>query len=114
MTRVFECTDCGRRTFYEKQRCPDCAGDAFRTCEPGVGTIEAVTVAHVTPDTVREPNRLGLASFDGDASIITQIDETLEVGDSVLVEAPADTGTEQPALVPASESDRDRLHESRT
>ncbi|WP_306061676.1 Zn-ribbon domain-containing OB-fold protein [Natronococcus wangiae] len=103
MSRALECADCGRRTFYTKRRCLDCGADGLRTCEPGVGTVQAVTTVHVTPEGVDQPNRLGLASFDGDANIIAALDEDLEAGDSVSLETDeTDEGAESaPRLVPA-------------
>ncbi|WP_394742822.1 Zn-ribbon domain-containing OB-fold protein [Natronococcus roseus] len=106
MTRVLECPDCRRRTFYEKRRCLDCGADGLRTRDSGVGTVQAVTAVHVTPDGVSAPNRLGLASFDGDASIIARLEDGLEAGDSVVLETPDGAGS-PPRLVPA-ETDRDR------
>ena len=87
MTKVFECTDCGSRTFYEKQRCLDCGADAFRDREPGVGRLQAITSVHVTRNDVREPNRLGLASFAGNASIIAKLETDIERGDAVSLAA---------------------------
>lgn len=108
MTDVLECANCGRRTFYEKQRCLDCGSDTFHRRDPGTGTLQAVTAVHVTPDDVREPNRLGLASFDGNANIIAQLDDSLREGEPVsLAEADARVGTEPSVkLVSADENDR--------
>lgn len=102
MSDVLECPDCGRRTFYEKRRCLDCGADNLRSRDAGVGTLRAVTAVHVTPDGVSEPNRLGLASFDGDASIIAQLEDGLETGDRVALEPAASRdGAESPRLVRA-------------
>lgn len=106
MTHVLECPSCSRRTFYEKRRCLDCGADGLRTRDPGVGTLRAVTAVHVTPDGVSAPNRLGLASFDGDASIIARLESGLEAGDSVVLEA-TDEAESPPRLVPV-ETERDR------
>ncbi|MDG5760264.1 hypothetical protein QA600_13045 [Natronococcus sp. A-GB1] len=99
MTRVLECPNCSRRTFYEKRRCLDCGADGLRTRDPGVGTVQAVTAVHVTPDGVSAPNRLGLASFDGDASIIARLETALEPGDLVVLE-PTEGAESPPWLVP--------------
>ncbi|WP_293033481.1 Zn-ribbon domain-containing OB-fold protein [Natronococcus sp.] len=106
MTRVLECPDCGRRTFYEKRRCLDCGADGLRTRESGVGTVQAVTAVHVTPDGVSAPNRLGLASFDGGASIIARLEDGLGAGDSVVLETPDGAGS-PPRLAPVG-PDRDQ------
>lgn len=82
MTHVLECDSCGRRTFYETQRCPDCESDQFVEREPGIGELIAITQVHVTPDGVREPNALGLARFDHGANLIAQLDGDLSVGDA--------------------------------
>ncbi|RKD88036.1 PhlB family protein [Halopiger aswanensis] len=107
MTDVLECANCGQRTFYEKQRCLDCGNDTFCRRDPGTGMLQAVTAVHVTPDDVREPNRLGLASFDG-TNIIAQLDDSVQVGELVsLAEADARIGTEPSVkLVAVNESDR--------
>lgn len=86
MTDVLECTDCGQRTFYEKRRCLVCAADSFERRDPGVGELLATTTSHVTADGVRNPNRLGLARFDGDTNVIAQLDGDLEPGDAVRLE----------------------------
>ncbi|AGB39984.1 Zn-ribbon domain-containing OB-fold protein [Natronococcus occultus] len=105
MNTVLECPDCGRRTFYEKRRCLDCGADDLRSREAGVGTLRAVTAVHVTPDGVSEPNRLGLASFDGDASIIAQLEDGLEPGDRVTLEPSVSwEDVESPRLVQANQS----------
>ncbi|MGM0605783.1 MAG: Zn-ribbon domain-containing OB-fold protein [Halobacteriota archaeon] len=83
MNRVFECADCGRRSFYAKFRCLDCASAELLETEPGTGELLAITTVHVVPDGVREPNALGLAAFDGRANVIAQLEGDLEVGDSV-------------------------------
>ncbi|ELY96269.1 hypothetical protein [Natrialba taiwanensis] len=108
MSRVLECADCGGRTFYEKRRCADCGAETFRDRDPGVGTLQAVTAVHVTPDDVSEPNRLGLASFDGDASVIAQCNGTLEAGDVVAIAEGASRDGEDSTmtLVPAAVNDR--------
>ncbi|MFU8866428.1 hypothetical protein [Natronococcus sp.] len=106
MTRVLECPNCSRRTFYEKRRCLDCGADGLRSRDSGVGTVQAVTAVHVTPDGVSAPNRLGLASFNGDASIIARLEDGLEAGDSVVLE-PTDGAESPPRLVPV-ETERDR------
>ena len=85
MSQVLECAACGRRTFYEKHRCRNCGSSTFQPSDPGTGTVQAVTSVHVTPEDVSEPNRLGLASFPGGASIIARIDEALESGDPVSI-----------------------------
>ena len=83
MTELLECRDCGRRTYYEKRRCPDCGGAAFDGVAAGTGELLSVTTVHVTPDGVREPNALGLASFPGGANVIAQLDGELSIGDAV-------------------------------
>lgn len=83
MTELFECRDCGRRTYYEKHRCPECGGAAFDRVPSGTGELLSVTTVHVTPKGVREPNALGLAAFPGGANVIAQLDEVLSVGDDV-------------------------------
>ncbi len=83
MTELLECDDCGRRTYYEKRRCPDCGGAAFDAVPAGDGELLSVTTVHVTPEGVREPNRLGLAAFPGGANVVAQLDEELSVGDAV-------------------------------
>ncbi|MDZ5809948.1 OB-fold domain-containing protein [Halorubrum sp. AD140] len=83
MTDLLECRDCGRRTYYEKRRCPACGGSAFDGVSAGEGELLSVTTVYVTPDGVREPNALGLASFAGGANVIAQLDEELSIGDAV-------------------------------
>ncbi|QKY17346.1 OB-fold domain-containing protein [Halorubrum sp. CBA1229] len=83
MTELLECRDCGRRTYYEKRRCPECGGAAFDAVPAGTGELLSVTTVHVTPDGVREPNALGLASFPGGANVIAQLDGELSIGDDV-------------------------------
>jgi len=83
VTELLECDDCGRRTYYEKRRCPDCGGAAFDAVPAGDGELLSVTTVHVTPEGVREPNRLGLAAFPGGANVVAQLDEELSVGDAV-------------------------------
>lgn len=83
MTQLLECRDCGHRTYYEKRRCLDCGGSTFDRVDAGQGELRSVTVVHVTPEGVREPNRLGLASFPGDANVVAQLDEDLAIGDTV-------------------------------
>ena len=83
MTDVLKCVDCGRRTFYEKGRCSDCGGKRFECVPAGTGKLLAVTTVHVTPEEVREPNALGLATFQGGANIIAQLDDEFAVGNSV-------------------------------
>lgn len=78
-----ECTNCGRRTFYEKRRCPDCGSGSFEPWEPAVGELLAVTTSHVTPDGVRQPNPLGLARFGEDVDVVAQLEDELEPGDAV-------------------------------
>lgn len=77
-----ECNDCGWRTFYESRRCRSCGGRQWTDCEPGTGTLLAVTTVHFTPEGVPQPNDLGLAAFEG-ARLIAQRDPDLEVGDRV-------------------------------
>lgn len=104
MNGVLECPDCGRRTFYEKRRCLDCGADGLRTRESGVGTLRAITTVYVTPDGVNAPNRLGLASFDGDASIIARLEGGLEPGDRVAIEPSTfQEGAESPPLLVRAE-----------
>lgn len=83
MTEPLECRDCGRRTYYEKHRCPECGGEGFDRVPAEDGELISVTTVHVTPAGVREPNALGLASFPGDANVIAQLDEELSIGDAV-------------------------------
>lgn len=83
MTGVVECVDCASRSYYPKGRCLECGGEEFIEVSAGEGELLAVTVVHVTPDGVREPNVLGLASFSGGANVIAQLDGDLEVGDAV-------------------------------
>lgn len=85
MTDAFQCVDCGWRTFYEKERCLECGGDEFEPWRPGEGELLSVTTIRVTPDGVREPNRLGLAVFEGGASVVAQLDGDLAVGDAVVL-----------------------------
>ncbi|GAB7011629.1 Zn-ribbon domain-containing OB-fold protein [Halorubrum trueperi] len=87
MTELYECRDCGRRTNYEKRRCLSCAGREFDRVPAGTGTLLSVTTVHVTPDGVREPNALGLASFSGGANVVAQLDEDLSIGDAVRLSA---------------------------
>lgn len=86
MSRALECEACGRRTFYEKRRCPDCGSDDLVETLPGTGELLAVTTVHVTPEGVREPNELGLAAFPGDANVVAQLGDSLSVGDSVALD----------------------------
>ncbi|MFW6318480.1 MAG: Zn-ribbon domain-containing OB-fold protein [Halorubrum sp.] len=83
MSELLECRDCGRRTYYEKRRCPVCGGTSFDGVPAGTGELLSVTTVHVTPDGVREPNALGLASFPGGANVVAQLDEELSLGDEV-------------------------------
>ncbi|GAB3669747.1 Zn-ribbon domain-containing OB-fold protein [Halopiger thermotolerans] len=83
MRDVFECSTCGKRTFYRKDRCPECGDDRFGRSAPGVGEVVSLTRVHVTPPGVREPNVLGLVEFDGGANVIVQLEGDLEVGDEV-------------------------------
>lgn len=83
MSDVFECSTCGNRTFYRKDRCPDCGDNRFKKWDPGIGEVVSLTRVHVTPPGVREPNTLGLVEFDGGANIIVQLEGELEVGDEV-------------------------------
>lgn len=86
MSALRECENCGRRTFYTKRSCLDCGRQTFRECEPGDGELLAITTVHVTPDGVREPNILGLASFGG-ANLVAQLaDDALAVGDRVRLD----------------------------
>lgn len=85
MSSLFECDDCGYRTFYTKMHCPDCGSDAFQTRDPGQGTIRSLTDVHVTPSGVREPNTLGLATFPEGTNLIAQIEGDLDIGDVVTV-----------------------------
>ena len=82
--RAYACTACSERWYPDRRRCPSCASTDFETYRLGVGELVAVTTAHVTPPDVREPNRLGLARFDGGVSLVAQLDaDALTVGDSV-------------------------------
>lgn len=85
MTDVFECGNCGHRTFYDKRRCLECGSEDFSREPAGQGELLAVTVVHVTPEGVREPNPLGLAKFSGGANLIAQLDDDLAVGDAVTL-----------------------------
>ncbi|MFW5905417.1 MAG: Zn-ribbon domain-containing OB-fold protein [Halorhabdus sp.] len=87
MTDLYECRDCGRRTYYEKRRCLNCNGSSFERVPSEAGTLLSVTTVHVTPDGVREPNALGLASFPGGANVVAQLDEELSIGDAVRLSA---------------------------
>lgn len=87
MSGVFECENCGERTFYRKDRCPSCGDDRYTERDPGVGEVVSVTRVHVTPPGVREPNDLGLVTFgDGDGFIV-QLEGDLDVGDDVRLAA---------------------------
>lgn len=86
MTHVLECRECGRRTFYKKNRCPECGSDQYTKEKPGKGKLVAITTVHITPEGVREPNELGLATFPGDANIVAQLDESLSVDDTVVLD----------------------------
>lgn len=83
MTELLECRDCGRRTYYEKRRCPECGGAEFDGTPAGTGELISVTTVHVTPEGVREPNALGLAAFPGGANLVAQLDGALSIGDAV-------------------------------
>jgi uncharacterized OB-fold protein len=84
---VDECRHCGRRSFYRKSYCPNCGHEEVSTLDPGDGELLATTTVTVTPNGVREPNRLGIAKFAGGANMIAQLgDESLSVGDSVRLE----------------------------
>ena len=85
MMRVLECKACGQRSFYDKSQCLDCGNDEFLCENPGTGQVISVSTVHVTPEGVREPNRLGLASFPGDANIIAQIGDSVSSGDDVVL-----------------------------
>lgn len=109
MTRVLECANCGRRTFYEKQRCLDCESDQFDERDPGTGELVSITRVYVTPDGVREPNRLGLARFKHGANLIAQFDGDLSVGDAVSLSVDSELRDVEgdvhigPRLVPADD-----------
>ena len=81
--RAFRCTDCGRRWYYQRRRCPDCSGTDATTYALETGVLVAVTSVETTPPDVRSPNRLGLARFDGVQLIAQLADEALSVGDAV-------------------------------
>lgn len=83
MSDVLECVNCGARTFYRKERCPECGCDRFAEREPGVGELVSTTRVHVTPPGVREPNALGLVRFRDGGNVIVQLEDELEVGDTV-------------------------------
>lgn len=83
MTRVLECEACGRRSFYNKSRCLECGNNAFVHKKSGTGTLLSVSTVHVTPEGVREPNKLGLASFSSNANVIAQLGDSVSVGDEV-------------------------------
>lgn len=83
MRGVFECSTCGNRTFYRKDRCPECGGNRFAKWEPGIGEVVSLTRVHVTPPGVREPNTLGLVKFDDGTNVIVQLEGEVEVGDEV-------------------------------
>lgn len=86
MTAVLECTDCGRRTFYEKRYCTECGNGEWNEREPGTGELLAVTTVHVSPDGVRKPNRLGVAQFEGQANLTAQVESDLDVGDRIRID----------------------------
>ena len=86
MTQLLECRECGRRTYYEKRRCLECGGSKFDRVDAGRGELRSVTTVHVTPEGVREPNRLGLAAFPGGANVVAQLDEDLTIGDAVRLQ----------------------------
>lgn len=86
MTKVLECTRCGRRTFYEKECCLECGSRAWNEREPGTGTLLAITTVHVSPDGVRRPNRLGLARFEAGGDLVAQLETDLEVGERVALD----------------------------
>lgn len=81
---IRECEACGYRTFYSTRLCPDCGSDRFDTRPAGTGELTAVTTVHVTPPGVREPNRLGVARFDG-VGYIGQIEGEATPGDAVCL-----------------------------
>lgn len=83
MTELLECTNCGCRTFYEKRCCLECGNDSWTEREPGTGELLAITTVHVSPDGVPEPNRLGLARFEGGANLVAQLGSDLTVGDTI-------------------------------
>lgn len=83
MTECVECVECGRRSFYEKHRCLRCSGTEHTAVAAEDGELLAVTTVNVTPEGVREPNRLGLASFPGGAKVVAQVEGELSVGDAV-------------------------------
>jgi len=86
MSRVLECEACGWRSFYEKRRCLECGESDLFVTTPGTGELLAVTTVHVTPEGVREPNELGIASFPSDANVVAQLGQSLSVGDSVALD----------------------------
>lgn len=86
MTHVLECERCGRRTFYKKNQCLECGSDQFTERKPGEGKLIAITTVHITPDGVRKPNELGLATFPGNANIIAQLDDSLSVDETVVLD----------------------------
>lgn len=83
MRDIFTCSTCEKRTFYRKDRCPECGDNRFVQCDPGIGEVVSLTRVHVTPPGVREPNMLGLVEFDDGANVIVQLEGELEVGDEV-------------------------------
>ncbi|NHN48021.1 hypothetical protein G9464_10480 [Halostella sp. JP-L12] len=85
MTKVLECSNCGYRTFYKKKHCLECGGQEWNKQEPGVGELLAITTVHVSPEGVREPNRLGIARFEG-ANLVAQIRKGLNPGDNVKLD----------------------------
>ncbi len=89
MTTLHECTDCGNRTFYEKQRCLECGNSSWIERDPGTGEILAITTVHVSPDGVSTPNLLGLVQFEDGVNFVGQLESNLTVGDRVKL----DTGS---------------------
>ena len=80
-----ECDCCGESWAYDRIRCPACGGESFSSVKLGRGELIAMTISHVTPPGVREPNPLGVVLF-GDVALTVQLaDEELKVGDSVVL-----------------------------
>ncbi len=81
-----ECDRCGETWAYDRVRCPSCAGESFSPVELGRGELVATTVAHVTPPACANRIRLGVARFGGMMVTAQLAEESLSVGDAVVLD----------------------------
>lgn len=80
---AFVCESCDNRWYYTRERCPECRSTAVDSYRLDRGEIVATTVARVTPPGVRAPNRLGLVRFERGVTLVAQLGDDSEAGDTV-------------------------------